>query len=232
MSKIFAYIPSAYKVGKTYTAIPNDGNADFDFSRSTTADRTDENGNIESMAINVPRIDYANGGCPELLLDTGESCNNAQAIFNDIEGVFQVEIRALSDDGTDRSICLNNGGANDRIETRYSSSSNQISSYFLLGGASNSMTYEVGDVTNKHFVETIYNGDYAELKIDGVRVGFRDDRKQPTGLDRCSFSIDGASGLQFKGRCKSINVYDSSTDVKTFTSPTELMTFAGYEIIN
>ena len=69
MSKIFAYIPSAYKVGKTYSAIPNDGNGDFTFSRPAPADRTDENAATESMAINVPRIDYADEGCPKLLLD-------------------------------------------------------------------------------------------------------------------------------------------------------------------
>ena len=71
MSKTFAYIPSAYKVGETYTAIPNDGNADFDFSRGSIATRINENGLIEEMAANVPRIDYRGGGCPVLLLEDG-----------------------------------------------------------------------------------------------------------------------------------------------------------------
>ena len=42
--------------------------ADFDFTRSTTATRENSSGNIESVAANLPRIDYL-GGTGHILLE-------------------------------------------------------------------------------------------------------------------------------------------------------------------
>jgi hypothetical protein len=64
----FQLIPSAYKVSKLYAPIPNDGVGDMTFTRASTATRINEIGNIETVAINIPRIDYTNG-CGELLLE-------------------------------------------------------------------------------------------------------------------------------------------------------------------
>ena len=44
-------------------------NADFDFTRASTATRINSKGLIESVASNVPRLDYSNGDCPSLLLE-------------------------------------------------------------------------------------------------------------------------------------------------------------------
>ena len=45
------------------------GDGDFDVTRATTATRVNEQGLIESMANNVPRLDYTDGGCPVLLTE-------------------------------------------------------------------------------------------------------------------------------------------------------------------
>lgn len=234
MSLIFSMLPQGEGVTKLGCQVPNTEAGDFVFARTGTADRTDENGNTVSTPENVPRVDYLNDSlCPELLLDTGESCNNAQANFNDSEGVLQVEIRALSDNGTNRDISINNGSSGNRAAIRIDAQSNVLRSYFLKDGSSNSIGYEVGDSTKSHFLEKIYKDDYSEFKVDGVRVGFLPDRIKPIGLNTCSFGNGNNAELEsFKGRCKNINVYDSSTDVKTFATPTEIMNFAGYTIIN
>ena len=62
-------IPDGAKASKLYSIKPTDGSGDFTFSRSTTATRVNESGLIESVATNVPRIDYSEGGCPSLLLE-------------------------------------------------------------------------------------------------------------------------------------------------------------------
>jgi hypothetical protein len=62
-------IPDGAKDSKLYSIKPTDGSGDFTFSRSTTATRVNESGLIESVATNVPRIDYSEGGCPSLLLE-------------------------------------------------------------------------------------------------------------------------------------------------------------------
>jgi len=48
---------------KEYTA------ADMDVTRATDATRVDENGLIEDVLSNVPRIDYTGGGCPHILAE-------------------------------------------------------------------------------------------------------------------------------------------------------------------
>jgi len=66
--------PNAYKAGKLYSIKPLDGSGDFTASRATTATRVNENGLIESVAENVPRIDYTNGNCPSILVE-GQATN-------------------------------------------------------------------------------------------------------------------------------------------------------------
>ena len=71
MSKIpsIAMIPSGYKASKLYSVLPTDGTGDFTTTRASIATRVNENGLIEEVASNVPRLDYSDGGCPSLLLE-------------------------------------------------------------------------------------------------------------------------------------------------------------------
>ena len=64
-----AMIPTGYKAGKVYSVLPESGVGDFTFDRDSKATRVNENGLIETMAIDVPRLDYTDGGCPSLLLE-------------------------------------------------------------------------------------------------------------------------------------------------------------------
>ena len=66
---ILALIPSAYKLNKLYSILPSNGDGDFSFSRSTIATRINEGGLLEESPINTPRLDYTDGGCPDLLLE-------------------------------------------------------------------------------------------------------------------------------------------------------------------
>lgn len=69
-----ALIPSGYKNGKLYSVIPDTGNGDFTHTRGSTATRVNAAGLIETMPIDVPRLDYPliDGvvqSCPALLLE-------------------------------------------------------------------------------------------------------------------------------------------------------------------
>ena len=68
-----ALIPSGYKAGKVYSILPNNGVGDFTFSRGSSATRVNKDGLIESVASNVPRLDYSDAGCPSLLLEPQRS---------------------------------------------------------------------------------------------------------------------------------------------------------------
>ena len=60
--------PTAYSDGDLHCIKPNTATGDFDFTRSTTATRLNSSGNIESVAANLPRIDYL-GGTGHILLE-------------------------------------------------------------------------------------------------------------------------------------------------------------------
>ena len=67
-------IPSGYKAGTLYSVVPTNSNGDFDVTRASTATRVNKDGLIETVAANVPRLDYplVNGvvqDCAALLLE-------------------------------------------------------------------------------------------------------------------------------------------------------------------
>jgi len=61
--------PNGYKASKLYSVKPTDATGDMVVSRATTATRVNSAGLIESVAINVPRLDYTGGGCPSILVE-------------------------------------------------------------------------------------------------------------------------------------------------------------------
>ena len=81
-------IPSGYKAGTTdnlYSVLPANGNGDFNATRGSTATRINKDGLIESVATNVPRLDYPliDGvvqDCPALLLEPSRTNYITQSI--------------------------------------------------------------------------------------------------------------------------------------------------------
>jgi len=62
--------PNAVKTSKLYSIIPSNGNGDMTVVRATTATRVNSLGLIESVASNVPRLNYdVAGGCPSILVE-------------------------------------------------------------------------------------------------------------------------------------------------------------------
>jgi hypothetical protein len=53
--------PTAYNDGEALCVKPSDGTGDFDFSRATEASRVNSQGLIETIGINLPRINYESG---------------------------------------------------------------------------------------------------------------------------------------------------------------------------
>ena len=67
--------PNAYKTSKLYSVVPSDGSGDMTVTRATTATRVNSAGLIESVAVNVPRLDYLNSNCPSLLVEPQRTNN-------------------------------------------------------------------------------------------------------------------------------------------------------------
>ena len=61
--------PNGTKASKLYAIKPTDGSGDLTVTRATTARRVNSAGLIESVATNVPRLDYTNSTCPSILVE-------------------------------------------------------------------------------------------------------------------------------------------------------------------
>jgi hypothetical protein len=62
--------PNGYEAGTIFSAKPTDGSGDLSFSRASTALRRNSSGLWESVANNVPRLQYpVGGGCPSWLFE-------------------------------------------------------------------------------------------------------------------------------------------------------------------
>lgn len=74
MSKpTLALIPSGQKATKVYSVLPSDGSGDFTFARTGDATRVRKDGLIETVATTVPRLDWLNSDCPNLLLEPSKT---------------------------------------------------------------------------------------------------------------------------------------------------------------
>jgi hypothetical protein len=62
-------IPSGYKASTIYAQKPLTTDGQLSFTRASTATRVNASGLIETVASNVPRLDYTNSSCPRLLLE-------------------------------------------------------------------------------------------------------------------------------------------------------------------
>ena len=107
-----ALIPSGYKAGKLYSVLPTNGDGDFTTTRNTVATRVNENGLIEEVGVNVPRLDYSDGGCPSLLLEP--SATNLVTYSEDFSqwatnGTITPN-SAISPDGTQNATLFSHSG--------------------------------------------------------------------------------------------------------------------------
>ena len=109
-----AMIPSAYADSKVYSVLPNNGDGDFTFDRASSATRVGQNGLIETVLTDIPRLNYdiSNGvvqSCPSLLVEPASTnlINYSQAISNSpVKAGAFVDNFAISPDGTQNATKL------------------------------------------------------------------------------------------------------------------------------
>ena len=131
-----ALIPSGVKAGKLYSVLPTNGDGDFTTTRNTVATRVNENGLIEEVAANVPRLDYSDGTCPSLLLEG--TATNLVIYSKDFSqwtanGTPTITSNyGVSPNGTQNGTRIE-FGADDRIRSDFSGSGDFTFSVYLKG---------------------------------------------------------------------------------------------------
>ena len=148
--------PSAYGSGKLIAMKPLAGGFDLDVVRSTTAYRTNSSNLLESVAANVPRLDYDGVTCPSVLVETqstnlllySQEFDNAWWKKNSSTVTANA---AVAPDGTTTAEKLALGGVNSARVFRNSTvttSNTHVLSIWMKGTAGEKVTIEAGSGGN------------------------------------------------------------------------------------
>ena len=126
--------PNGVKAGKLYSIKPTDGSGDLSVVRATNATRVNSEGLIESVAANVPRLDYTNGSCPSILIEPQRTNllirSNQFSSWSRGGGVPVPVLNGLSDLGLD-SYDINFTGASQTLFVPITTISGTIYSWYI-----------------------------------------------------------------------------------------------------
>jgi hypothetical protein len=129
--------PTAYGVGVLNSikpAIPV-GDGDFDFARTSTATRVNEDYLIETVAANIPRLDYTNGVAQILVEPESTNLVTYSEDFSQwsiVNNVVVTDNFTISPDGTQNaSKLVFDGTASGRIELSVTASGTNTQSVYL-----------------------------------------------------------------------------------------------------
>jgi len=148
--------PSAYGTGKLIAMKPLAGGFDLDVVRSTTAYRTNSSNLLESVAANVPRLDYDGVTCPSVLVESQSTnlLHYSQEFDNTYWKKNSSTVTAndtTAPDGTTTAEKLALGGvANARVfrNSTVTTSNTHVLSIFMKGTAGEKVTIEAGSGAN------------------------------------------------------------------------------------
>jgi hypothetical protein len=145
-------------------------------------------------------------------------------IFNSLEGTLMVEVFALSNDLTVRSITLSGSTSNDVISIGYDGASNSLTAFLYNGDYQAIFTTEIYNITKSLKVAFAYKLNEFKLYVNGLQVGATDTSGTVTsGLDTLSF--DNAAGSEdFYGSVRQLKYFDSAL---TSLELEELTNFSG-----
>jgi hypothetical protein len=169
--------PSGYDTSSLNSVIPSNGNADFDFTRASSATRTNENGLIETVSNNVPRINYDvdsndDVSCGYLLLEP-EATNTATK-SNDFSNAGGADIFVSSNNPTEGNITLTADNA-----TSPDGTTNATKITATAGSAKHRVGYFSAVVTSNDtnvlsvFAKKGTGADYLSLRADGYDLNYR-----------------------------------------------------------
>ena len=134
-------------------------------------------------------------------------------LLNPSEGTFYAETSALANDLTNKILSLSDGTANNSVEIRFSSVSNQIRLDTFGAGATYRALVTVSDITENHKVLIKWGPSGIFGFIDGDKYTFflaaGTGSGIPTALDRFNFSI-WWGGAVFYGKCKGVQIYKTA----------------------
>ena len=127
------------------------------------------------------------------------------SLINSTEGVFFVEMAALSDDGTSRRMSLSDGSISNRVSLEIDETAGRIRVHINAS----LITYDTSNLTSFNKIAVKYKvNDYA-LWLNGVEVATSTSSEQPSGMNQLFLSNPTGSQLFF-GKVRQLQVYDTA----------------------
>ncbi len=158
--------PTGYDTSELLAIKPSNGDGDLDFSRASTATRTNALQTIENVSINVPRIDYT-GGVGHILLEPQST--NLITYSEDFSQWNRVNNVALSTDstvknpdGTDSTKLTKDSSGTSIVSDdgiSISASTTYVFSFFVKKGNFDVVRAEVGSGPNNVNVSYTFSTD-------------------------------------------------------------------------
>ena len=218
-----------YKLNVTTTDTTN--NTSFNIRvRTASADGSDTRVNNSSYYLWGMQLEesYATSYIPT----SGSTVTRNQDIFtrdgigsliNSPEGVLFVEMAALSNDSTRRTISLSDGTNTNRVVLRYDNANNRVQGFIQVGGATNGNIND-NSYTITNFLKIAYKwkaGDFA-LWINGTEVAVSTSATSFGAgvLTQMQFNEGDGAGLEYFGKVKQLQVYTTALTDEQLTSLT------------
>ncbi len=176
--------PNGTKASKLYAIKPTDGSGDLTVTRATTATRVNASGLIESVAVNVPRLDYTNSTCPSILVEPQRT-----NIFSYSNNLSDVSWAKLSMAVTE-NYATSPSGLNDGIRLVSSGGSNSF--LYKLISAVSGTTYTISCFVKATTNQTIrfYGGDFGIGNSSNINVTNNWERVSFTFTPNTSGTVD------------------------------------------
>jgi hypothetical protein len=185
--------PNGTKAGKLYSVVPSSGAGDLDVTRATTATRVNSSGLIESVASNVPRLDYTNGTCPSILVEPqrtnlllySEQFDNA-SYWSPYDAIITANTTVAPDGTTTAETLTSNASTGGSVYRLIAPVGTYTLSVFYKAGTTDKCGISFSangsasfDLTNETFVES--NGGIAKIE------------KFANGWYKCSVTVTTAT---------------------------------------
>jgi len=143
-----------------------------------------------------------------------EVCNGAgtSAEFNDSEGVLFAEISALANDGIIRAIAISDGTGFNRVNIRYTGTSNQVEySLFVNGQTTKTLFHSILDSTITSKISVHWKTNDLKFYVNGFLVGSISSAVMMPNNTLNQLRFDSGAGLSpFYGKTKQLIAFDAA----------------------
>ena len=161
------------------------------------------------------------GSATTRVAETASGAGNTE-VFNSQEGVLFLDTKALSNDGTTRTIGLSDGSNSNRIHFIYYSITNGYSVNYRVSNSTQVAFTELGNILDYQKIAFKYKSGDFSLWYNGFEIDTDNNTTMMSEntLDRLSFNQE-PNTLNYSGKTKEIGYYDAiltDLELETLTS--------------